>query len=224
MRDRQIKIIAITIVLLVLLVPPIDGYLIKKHYVALIDQWNSQSTYQIQITKYSFGWRHSNVEITVFPPVPPKMQNRLGGGVPFTQVVTHGPILKNPINNKLTFALGGIQTNFHLPPPLEAMLLGASNSQGLLQINSLLHFNNDIDNLVYMPPMSFNAPESGGFNWQGLYGMFDLKFHNQTVSEVDTTFTVGALSLSTSIPSLQFQQLAFTQFNYVSDISLCLWQ
>ncbi len=182
----------ILLLLLILLIPLVDGFWFKRHYFRLIENINqSEDRFNITIENYHLGWFRSDAVI--------KIQNKLASSqipshIKIEQTITHGPLVRDKIENKIVLAMASIQNTLHLTDYIEKAILGKEASKGVLQINTLVYFNGEYMTKLNTPPFTFSFIPKNYFTWQGLSGSLYFKVGNNMIQKARTEITIGGFS------------------------------
>lgn len=205
---RILKYSLVLVLLLVILAgiaPWADGFLFKRTYLALLTsaQTDLQGSLNIKVLEYKQGWLTSSVKIYVEPVLnrtrfsnPSKAVSQLRRapvGFTIDQDIMHGPIVFDRTNNEWGIAQAVMKGYVHAPDVYEASLLGSKKNEGLVQINTLVNFQDDFISQIDMPVITIQD-RSGKFSWQGIKGTIDAATSQGQVNAVKTDLKIGAIS------------------------------
>ena len=177
------------------LMPWLDGYYYKQHYLQFISNIVSehQSNIKIDVLTYRLGWLSSSAQLQVTPTLEKQ------GGSPkaslsfiVDQTISHGPLIYDNIQKKITFAMAAVQSSIHFPAWIKQALGNQTNST--LQINSLANFNGDCFNQIEVPLITLPIKEIGTLTWQGLTGDLYFKVDQDRMIQLKSNFNIGAVS------------------------------
>jgi uncharacterized protein YdgA (DUF945 family) len=179
--------------------PWIAGFIFKENYLNLIEIINRDNRVKVDVLEYHSGWFNSHAKIQVTPIHFPLVKSEQNPIIPpsFTieHTIAHGPLVFDKIKNGYTIACASIQSFVHLPPPIEARILGNQSTQGLVQINSLATFGGDWFNNIRMPLLNIPTSSFSKMIWQGLTSDFNFSVFGDFIQKVDLKMQVGSLAV-----------------------------
>lgn len=192
-RSNKISLVFLFLfLLLIALIPWMDGFYFKRHYLHLIDNFNrlENTNVKIQVIDYRVGWLQSTAKLQLAL----VSQSQFPLDVTVNQTIHHGPIVKDKINNQATFAFAAMDNYLHFPEQIEKFLLGNQTNKGVLEIVSVAYFNGDYFNKITTPIFALQMPGFGKMTWEGLKGDFNFKIDNDMIQKMDNSFTCGILT------------------------------
>jgi hypothetical protein len=216
---KLIYIIGILLVV-VLLTPWIMGFYFKQEYLHLITALNQTNQIKINILEYRMGWFSSHMKSSTELPVSKNTPVELI----LDEDITHGPIIYDRATHRFVLGLGMVKSHLHLPESFESLIRGSQKSQGILQITSIITFNQNCLIQMSMPVINSPLPMGGKISWDGLSGTSLIHTNHSRVSAIRSELTIGALSAATDIP--QNAQLSIQPISLTSDAminSIGLW-
>ncbi|OGT38203.1 MAG: hypothetical protein A3F12_03270 [Gammaproteobacteria bacterium RIFCSPHIGHO2_12_FULL_38_14] len=219
---RKIKITAVILIILLIivgLIPWIDGIIFKKDYLELISYLNAKQVNQLKIDvlDYRTGWRQSTITLKISSTIPEATPSTPAQPVEvtITQTVSHGPFVKDTTQNKTIFALGTIQCTIPIPDALKPMLDPSKPAPYLMNIYSIAYFNDRYNTQVTVPPLTLIAQGLGTIDWQGLNGEMYFNMANDEIQNIKTNYSIGAMTVAggnaSPIANLQLSIQTMTQ-------------
>jgi uncharacterized protein YdgA (DUF945 family) len=198
MRIRIGKYVVVLVLLLIAaaILPGAAGYYFKNNYLALLNSMNADSPTKIKLDEYSLGWLHSTAKLSVT-----FKQRGEHGGAPTTQtismnqIITHGPMIKDPATQTWIFMLAMINTQVHIDKKMETNWLGANSDNGVMQITTMANFLGNYASQLQTPLFTFKSPNDVKFSWQGMKGSVDADTSNNVIKKVKTDLTASPFSM-----------------------------
>ena len=188
--------------------PLIDGYCYKNSYTDLITAMGAGSTTKVKIVDYQLGWFCSDVQLSINLNAPDAKTQDPSLFVTVNQHITHGPLVKDPVNDgSWTMAKAAMQSQFHLDKKTEDKLIGSSQPMGIVQVDSLVSFDNHYQNSVKTALFSVKISETGKLTWQGVTGIVDARFIDNQLRFIKSDLSAGALSIQDATGNVAIQTM-----------------
>lgn len=206
---KKLLALVVALIIIVAILPWITGYYFKQQYIDLITAYNAKHPGRITIIDYQAGWFSSNAKLNINPisadDLPPQAQNNLSAAAEFLkstaltldQHISHGPFVRDPINNSFTFALASIQTTLHLSEKIETLLFGATKPDGVGTVSVLAALDREWTYRVQLFPMDLSFMTIDKTHWEGIDGTVSFKTNaDDTVTQVNSKFVFGNLNVA----------------------------
>lgn len=194
MRKRSYYTLIFILIIILGMIPLVDGILFKKNFMHMIDVINQDDRIKINIVEYNQGWltSHTKIRITIIdknlrylqqlnvPGLNPSLMNFILEGN-----IQHGPIIYD--RNKFNFQFGYAY--------LRNGLLIDHNKSEIIQIDALSGFNDNWRGQFYMSKFSFSLPTINKITVEELNGSFEITLDNNNIQHIATDMQTGPVSV-----------------------------
>jgi hypothetical protein len=202
MRKRDFLLVVLILVSIAM-IPWLDGYLVRAHYLAFIAKQNADNPkIKINVIDYSMGWIGSSVTLHIAPATVKQTsdKNTLSAFVTtIEQEISHGPYLYDDLNKRWTFALADIKSNVIFPSYLSSFMIKQSE-QNDVRADTLLGFFGNSTTHVAIPIFHFKlAPGLPKITWNGMNGDIVLAVEDNLIQQITASFTIRAIKIEGEI-------------------------
>lgn len=202
MRVRYSFLLVFSLIVLALVATPwMDGYLFKRHYLALLDSTANTGRVNITVSEYRQGWLSSDAKIIVMhPSVASIISNRPDtSNMPliatFTDHISHGPLVYDQTEGRWRFAMAAVRHNIHFElPNLDAK---NNNSTDGIQISTVAGFDGNYTSQINVPALTLTSFGTK-IIWRGLKGNFYVTVVNDRAQHIRSNLTIGGFLLQNS--------------------------
>jgi uncharacterized protein YdgA (DUF945 family) len=187
--------------------PWVDGYYYKGNYTQLLASLAADNPGQIKVIDYNQGWLSSDATLSIDLNPPNTKKPDPAYVITVNQHITHGPIAKDPISGgwKLTEAV--LQSQMHIDKKTEAMVIGSSATEGIVQVDTVASFDGHYQNQVRTPLFTVKISDTGKLTWQGMTGLVDVDFTNNKLKHLKSDLALGALAMQDATGNLSVQDM-----------------
>ncbi|EKD74174.1 MAG: hypothetical protein ACD_45C00050G0001 [uncultured bacterium] len=200
--------LVLLVVILLAMVPWIDGFLFKQRYLNFLAALESMKRVQIKVLEYHQGWLSSDAKIILSAvAVTTSDITQDLPDVVLDQHISHGPFVYDSQANRWVVAWASIHNTVHLPPAAEAML-GQANRVGVAEVNTLATFSEEYINYIKTPVFNVSVPSLGNAAWQGLSGYIYFRINGQQITQIKSEINLGVISANTAVGSLSTQKIS----------------
>lgn len=192
------------IIILIGLVPFLDGYLFKKvylqhlaYYQQELQAMGNQPSQQLHVESYDLGWFKSTVHLTFSQTIPAKPGRFQMPPIVLHiySVIHHGPLVFP--NNQFKIAYSFIETRIHAPDLMKAFI--PENPNGFMQVQTLVSLSGDTWNNHYI----FQPITLGVAQWDGLTGDINVTMQNGGPPlTLDSSMLFGKFHISSITPAM----------------------
>lgn len=226
---KRIYYTLIVFLIVIALMPWIEGALFKKHYLHLIDIINKDNRVKIHIIEYKQGWLHSRAKIFITPnkALIKLYQISISGanstapiGFTVDEQISHGPFIYDRFENKFELGYAKIQNNIYLPSQIETKLLGTLKTQGILQIDMLSEFDGDWSGKISIPAFSLSIPNFGDLAWLGLNGMFKIVLADNHFKHTRFEMQIGSIIMHGDAQNAYVKRMTIDPIKYRYNVTL----
>jgi hypothetical protein len=196
--------IVIVLALVTAAAPFINGYFFQDSYLNLITALNVGHPFQLHVIDYKRGWFSADARLElIFTPSPTmkmdadkaaKISDALKN-LTITQHITHGPFVKYPPDNTWHFSRALINTTLHIEKSAEDFLLGAKATDGIMQIQTYVSYDNLYKNSFQIPAITIHNDQKAKLSWTGAKGTLDATIANNFITQLTSDFTWGESNL-----------------------------
>lgn len=215
MRRSDIFFVLLVLILVVGigLIPYIDGYLFKRDFLNLIASLNQQnrSHLNIEVMEYHLGWLKSKAKFRIT--YTDKEWNRyIMPGIIINDVISHGPLVFDQIQNKFGVAYATLQASGDIPLQWRNYSLN-KNTQDFFQSYSRVNFDNSWDQQFQISPL--NIPDLGIIRIQPSATHFKFTMDQGRVQEINSVSNIGSIAIETdvNVPNQKIQLITIQPFS-----------
>lgn len=193
------------LIFIAILMPLVNGLLLKKNYLHLFDVINQDKRVKVEVLTYQEGWFSSTAKIRVtifdnifiFPQKATTFNEKEFS--PFTflinQNIKHGPIVYDRIKKSFVLAYANIQSDFYFPEQLQMHLLGKLSPTGIFQIDLLSKFHGKWIGQFTIPMLLFSTEKIDKINFNGSNGEFKIKVDNNRIKRVKINILINSITI-----------------------------
>lgn len=204
------------ILIIIGMIPWIEGMLFKRHYFHLIDLINKDNRVKIDVLEYHEGWLHSYAKIHIT--INKQLTNLylITTPIEFTieENISHGPIVYDSLQNKIEFGHAKIRNDIHLSSQLETLLVGSLKSEGVLQIEMLSEFDGDWSGQIHISKLILYLQNIGKVTWDGLNSDFKIIERNNFIKKTKFDGKIELLTMQGDTKNPYFTEMAIQPIKY----------
>jgi uncharacterized protein YdgA (DUF945 family) len=200
MRTKIYMVVAILLLIGVGMIPWIDGYLFKQHYINFLNSLATEKQSKIKVLEYHLGWLSSTARISMEPI---DLNVELGGSTPamqsqmnvtfLNQTIKHGPYVFDDAQGMWTFARAIIQSHITLPAIVKSIMT-SQDSQADVRMNTVVTLSGNYLSQFSSAPFTVMPILPGKMIWQGMKGNINLFVSNNQVTQAAGHIDLGAVN------------------------------
>jgi hypothetical protein len=206
--SRSLLLFIFVVLLIVGLVPFINGWFFKQKYLELLSSLNTDSEIQFRVKEYHLGWRHSTALVDVIIPSPVPQNEAMH----FTleQHIQHGPLIFKenfPVDTHFQYAF------------IDGIL--KKDSRVYMNLTTNVSFGGIFQNHFDILNVDLQLPFATKLTWEGANGTMDFKADQNHIEYGLVHADIYPIVLKSMMGSVNITKINFqNEFHYENQHTL----
>lgn len=219
--------ITLFIIIVVGLIPWVDGLLFKSNYYHFVKLVNQDGRVKIDVKNYKRGWFRSqatvnitliNTDLTDINLINPSPEHAIEPtSFVIDETIYHGPIIYNKFKNAIEFGYASMQNNLHISHEFESNLLDTPKDTGVLRVYMLASFDGQWRGHLEIPRMQIPIQVLGKIIWYGLNGDFRINIEDDLIRRLKVNMHVGSIVLEGDDSNVFLSRVTIDPIEYTYD-------
>lgn len=215
---KKLILLLAIIIIIIGATPLVGGYIFKGDFDKFITALNQDTNTQARVVEYKSGWVSSHAKVIIEPRETGRsMPGFAKPQIVLDQEICHGPFIFDK-EYGFTIAEGVVHSQVHLQP--FEMLIGVPQDKGMMQVSTLVNYNNTYVSQFSSPPLTKAVPEKFTFKWEGFKGSANIDMANDKIDKVTTKVDMGPVDVNIANGSYEVKIAGATGENMMKSSSV----